>query len=612
MAFVATKKDRKKIVRSIIQMIILILIFILLIRGLFVFRKYNPYDISDKSIVTGEDNGFIAISYIAVDREGNSSMISTNRLNEHLKALYENGFVTITQEDVLNYYRKNIPLPQKALYLMFEDGRRDTAIFAQKIMEKYNYIGTILNYAEKLTNKDSKFLKAKDLIELKESTFWELGSNGYRLSYINVFDRYNNFLGELTSLEYNKLRKYLERNYNQYLMDYIRDENNIPIETYNEMKNRIDKDYNLMKSIYTNKLDEMPKTYVLMHSNTGQFGNNDKVSSINESNIKNLFQMNFNREGYSVNNLDNNLFDLTRMQPQSYWYTNHLLMRIKDDLGQPINFSYGDIDKLKDWEIVSGAPEFGDSYIALTSTSQGRGLIRLLKSGSYDNMMVSCVLSGNKLGRQSIYLRADENLNQYLCVSIRNNQLYIEENGEILYQYDLDKFDGVSYQTIEENRQEALLYESQVIAESKSLVINQRNMDVITESGEESVLNNTVDTNLYIPSISIHEPAMRKLDIKLENNKLQVMIDGKTAANLLVSNLNKGYLYLESAWSEFGYSQRNIADDVYDGVFEDLLIKDLNDVNKVLYENRIKGFDKIINQTKEGWMKVINWFIKNL
>ncbi len=313
MKFSPTNKDRKKVIRTILETIILLVIFIFAAKALFVFQEYTPYEKDDKSIVTGEDKGFIAVSYLAVARDGTDTMISTNRLMEHLDALHKNGYVTITQEDIENYYNKGTPLPEKSLFLMFEDGRRDTAIFSQKIMEKYNYIGTMLSYADKFNHKDTKFLQPKDLLNLKKSTFWELGTNGYRLSYINVFDRYDNYLGELNSLEYSSINQYLERNYNQYLMDFIRDENFIPKETYSQMVERIGNDYQLMDNIYTKEIGEVPGVYVLMHSNTGSYANNEKVSAVNEKCMKELFAMNFNKEGSAFNKREDDIYNLTAL-----------------------------------------------------------------------------------------------------------------------------------------------------------------------------------------------------------------------------------------------------------------------------------------------------------
>ncbi len=613
MKYSPTNKERKKVIRTFIEAIILLAIFIFVARALFVFKEYMPYEKDDKSIVTGADKGFIAISYLAVAREGTDTMISTNRLREHLDALYKNGYVTITQEDIENYYNKGIPLPEKSLYLLFEDGRRDTAIFSQKIMEKYNFIGTMLSYADKFIHTDTKFLQPKDLLELKKSTFWELGTNGYRLSYINVFDRYDNYLGELSSLEYSSINRYLERNYNQYLMDFIRDENFIPKETYSQMASRIRQDYQLMDEIYTKEMGEIPGVYVLMHSNTGSYANNEKVSAINETNMKELFTMNFNREGSSFNNSKNDIYDLTRMQPQPYWYPNHLLMRIAGDTKADIEFVDGDLKQKKDWDILNGAAEFRDSVIALTSESEGNGLMRLKESKDYQNCKLSVTLTGNKLGTQTIYLRADDELKEYVAVKIQNNNLYIEENGTPIYKLDLNEHDGLVMQSIEENQKEAKEAEYQLYSKQNSRFGKTTNM---SQQTKESLLKEakTVEEGgkEYIPPIQISDPGNREIEITLQDENLSVTIDKKMAVeNLTLSGKSKGYVYLESAWGEYGYSQRNIADDVYDGVFENLVIRNIED-DSILYDNQLHGLDKAIFNMKTRWNHIINWFINTL
>ena len=106
--------------------------------------------------------------------------------------------------------------------MIFEDGRRDTAIFAEEIMEKYNFCATMGTYAQNVVLTDSKFLSAKDIDNLKESNFWEMAVNGYRLEYINIYDQFDNFFGHLNSNEFAEVSQYLVRDYDHYLMDFIK------------------------------------------------------------------------------------------------------------------------------------------------------------------------------------------------------------------------------------------------------------------------------------------------------------------------------------------------------------------------------------------------------
>ncbi len=555
--FSPKKKDRIKIARGILQGIILIILLIAIIKALFSFSVYEPYNSSKVS--NNQDSGFITVSYFGVDRTGNDTLISTKRLDEQLKALKNNGYVTITQKDVVDYYLKGKALPPKSLFLLFEDGRRDTAIFSQKIIEEYNLKATMLTYADKFEKEDSKFLSSNELLELVDSSYWELGTNGYRLEYINVFDKDSNYLGNLNSVEFAESASSMERDYNHYLMDYIRDEYNIPKESYEEMKQRIDSDYKALSKVYTKEISQMPKVYALMHSNTGQFGTNDKVSEINGKWIKELFNMNFNREGFSLNTIDSSIYDLTRIQPQSYWSTNHLLMRIWDDTKQDIKFVIGDKEKASKFKEVSGKAEFKDDIIILTSLSEGKGVLKLLNSDTYKDVKVSTRLNGNIIGSQGIYLRANDDQSDSLCVRLMNNVISIIENSKgssnVIFSLDLSK-----------NKEE---------------------------------------------KFDIRDGGSRKVDITLVNDKISIDIDGTNIAkDLDVTNENQGSIYLESAWGEYGYSQRNIADDVYDGVFKKFRITDVND--NELYDSSLKGVDSIIYSLRNFTDKIIDWFIKYL
>lgn len=610
MRYLSTRKDKKKFFRGIIQGIILIFLAWIILNTIFDFQKYTHFEDKD---VSEEDKGFIAISYIAVDRDEKENIISSERLDEHFSALNKNGYTTINQDDIEKYYNKDKNLPEKSMFLMFEDGRRDTAIFAGALLEKYNFIGTILSYGDRLNKKDLKFLGTKDFKSLEKSSFWELGTNGYRLSYINVYDRYDNFLGELSYLEYAALSDFFKRKYNHYLMDFIRDEDRVPKESYEEMEKRISRDYELMDKVYKEELGKLPSLYAIMHANTGAFGTNKKASDINEEHIKKLFTINFNREGYSLNNRESSIYELTRMQAQAYWYPNHLLMRIKDDTKEDVEFVYGDLKKKKDWNILNGVAEYKESSIVLTSEPGGKGLIRLKPSKEYRNYRLSTRITGNKLGNQSIYLRADENLNKYIAVRVKSNVLYIEENGEVIYELDLDKHDGIVPKSLEEDEYLILKESFKIYQKHSNMKNDPTKMEYQKEVEDREFKTPVEEGEEYIPEIEINERGDRKLEIDLKDNKISVKIDDKEAArDISLSENSSGYIYLESNWGESVYSQRNIVDNVYDGVFEDLIIKDISNNKKVLYKNKLEGFNKFKSKALSGWNNIISWFINNL
>lgn len=625
MYIIETKKDTIKILRTIAEAIVIIFLIVLAIRALTATSKYEPYDADDKAVVSGEDKGFIAVSYFGVDREGTDTLISTKQLDEQLKALHELGYVTISQQDMLNYFRNGTPLPDKAMFLMFEDGRRDTALFAEKILEKYNDRASVFSYADKFAEKDPKFLSGKDLSDLEKTGYWELGTNGYRLSYINCYDRYDRFLGQMTSDEFVRVNRYLGRDYNHYLMDYIRDENRVPLESSKEMESRITQDYNYMERIYTEELGYVPMLYCLMHSNTGRFGNNSGVSAVNAENIENVFAMNFNRDGFSYNNRDESVYDLTRIQPQAYWSTNHLLMRIWDDLPEEqksnIIFVQGKADiaerELPKWTLVSGAAEYKKDNIILTSLPKAEAVLQLNDVNASD-LNVSLELKGNKFGIQTVYLRTDEERKSGLAVDLDKNELVVREldggtSGNELFRLDLYELTPVEDRvSVEEDMKYSLADEYKMRGRFAKSAADSLIFYKAAKEAESEVVHSVAEgAEEYVPDIEINELGDTKLDIELKGDTLHVMVNGEdvTGDGIKTDSTGRGTFALGANWGGWGYSQRNVADDVYDGVFKNLVI---STEAGTVYDGRLKKTDKIIDEAETIWNKTLNWFITNL
>ncbi len=618
--WIETKKDIHKLIRSICEAIVVIAVVFVILRAFLVTDRYELYDEDDKRIVSGDDKGFLCISYFGIDRTGTDLLVSTSNLEEQLAALRNSGYVTITQQDVVDYYEKGKALPDKSLLLVFEDGRTDTAIFSQPILEKENYKASICSYGSNLNSKDSKMLKGEDLLALEKSSFWENGINGYRLSYINVYDRYDRFLGEMNALEYNAVRSYLGREYNHYLMDYLRDENNMPIESYSAMKERISYDYELMEKVYTEELGYVPKLYILMHSNTDMFGNNRRVSEVNEENMTRLFDMNINREGFALNTADSDIYDLTRLQSQAYWSTNHFLMRIWDDLDEAdkadIRFVTGEKGRRDYWNTDLGASEFRKNIIYLTSLPKGRGVLTLKDSDTYKDVEVSATLTGNYCGEQTIYLRAQEESAARIGITFCEKELIVSETGKERARVDLDELLQVEHLSIEEDKRDALAKEYEVRADSAGSLDESWAYDLEKSRVRKMAVDTVADgAEPYIPVIESNQAGKWDVVMKLQGNKLSVTVNGHIAVDGLEAEItDAGKVILEARnLEEEQYRKRNLTDDVYEARFEDLVISDLSQEKRdVLYDNRLHGLDKVKYMISDWWTRVVNWFIRNL
>lgn len=616
---IETKKDVIKLVRSIIEFIVILFLVFLIVRALFVFSEYKPYDKTDKSIVSGDDHGFIVLSYVGVDREGSPTLISTDSLDEQFKALSDMGYVTITQQDIIDYYNNGTPLPDKSLYLMFEDGRNDTSVFAQSIMEKYNFKASIYSYAERFLGTDSKFLTPEAMLRLEENGYWELGTNGYRLRYINVFDRYGRFIGELSADEYSEMAQYLEKDYNQYLMDFLRDENKLPVETIASMRRRVEGEYNLMSDIYEYEMEKVPRAYVLMHSNTGNFGNNDKVSAANAESMSKIFDMNFNREGSAYNSSDVSIFDLTRMQPQACWSVNHMLMRIKEDLPESdkasIKYIDGDLSAKSHWEELSGVSQFDSKSekIVITSDTDGKGIIKY-KDSKFSDGTFEATLRGNIIGEQTIYLRGNDNLSEYVAVTLKDNKVYISEsnNKDNLFELDLFDFDHERKVSVDEAKRDALAGEYRVLANNADSYAQKKAYRKLQFEAQAAPAKSVAEgAEEYREPIRINEKGDRRFEITVKGDVISLKIDGRTACeNVRFKGSDEGCIALGASYSEDGYQNRGVSDTIYDATFIQVTVRDK--YNDVIYTNRASGIKKVLFSAELWFNRIVNWFIKNL
>ena len=614
------RKNRWKKVRTGVEIMILLATLYVVVNLFFTFKTYQPFADAD---VSTEDRGFIALSYFGVDRIGDTStLIGKEQLRRQLTELHNQGYVTVTQRDILDYYRNGKPLPPRALYLMFEDGRRDTAIFAQEIMEDLNFKATIMTYPEKFAHKDPKFLEPKDLREMEASSFWELGTNGYRLEYINVFDRYDNFIGEVDPLRFDMIRPYLGRRYNHYLMDYIRDKDDLPIESDRHMKERVSYDYMRLRDIYEVELGYVPQTHVLMHANTGRFGNNPRVSAVNERWIRELFPMNFNREGFVLNERGSSLYDLTRMQPQPYWPINHLLMRIKYDTNDDIVFVEGEQESRRAWELMEGALEMRDESLILTTLPEGRALARLVEGAEPRDLRLEARMEGNAFGAQQIYLRSSPDLSNAICVQLVNNYLVVEEiiggAERIIYREKLPVILEETIPSVEEDRRDALVRENEAFARYASSPIAAREYLGRAEAlRDESVPTVADGAEPYEGTESFHRRGNHKIVILLRDELLSVEIDGHMGPKELpVRITDRGSIFLGASWQGEAWSQRNLADDVYDAVFHQVRLLShtgrAGSDERLIYTSEYTGWEKTKKNMEERWDALIGWFLEYL
>jgi hypothetical protein len=619
------RKNLYKTIRTVVQLLVLVAVVIFILFSLLPKPKPKA-DLQGETLTgpritngetTAEENRFIAISYpgLTESKRLDSKIVNYNVFKQQIDALKASGYVTISQEDIINYYLKYENLPEKALFLIFEDGIRNTTTLAQRVLEENGYLATVSTYANNLEDVNSNFITDSVLKSLNNNGFWETGSNGFRLSYINVFDRYGNYFGHLNANVFLKIYKYLWRDYNHYLMDFKRDEDRLRQESDAQLIARIREDYVLMDQAYSRALGYIPKLYILMHSNTGAFGTNPVASNANRDNMAGLFSMNFNRQGNSMNTLNSSIYDLTRLQAQSYFSANHLLMRIQDDTGDQLVFVTGDKKEVEKWYADDGVAEFADDRIILTSQPQGQGRITL-KNQLFTDLDMTVTLQGNLMGYQSVYLRVDRNLQQGLQVAMENNEVVIRELGSSpkeIFRQSLFEFDGGPFISVQEDEYNGLvaLQEALIQFDTDPLRIEEAKTKL-------AQLQNVQPQTLalggapYYPSLDLSDRGNRKLRIRLVGSRLSIWVDDRMMVEqLLVSITPLGSLAFGSeVYYDEKLSQRFLYDDVYDAVFINPIVRDAQNPSNVLF-SYTRAQRETINGTIQRWFRTVTDFFVN-
>ncbi|WP_288760752.1 hypothetical protein [uncultured Veillonella sp.] len=163
------RKNRRKYWRTLAQ--IVLLVGAVAVGGWQYMHPpvYEPY------AAAGTADPLLVLDYEGVQNTGGRrALVDDDALQRQLSALKDDGYQTIDAATAADYFKTGRDLPSRPLYVLFNDGRRDTAVFAAPVLEALNYHGTIVTQPWQLDMKDKKFLQSDDIALVEESTFWDV------------------------------------------------------------------------------------------------------------------------------------------------------------------------------------------------------------------------------------------------------------------------------------------------------------------------------------------------------------------------------------------------------------------------------------------------------
>ena len=394
-------KNTLKALRTVIE--IIVLGALVAWAGMLLFKKETPPE-PEKS-EWYRRNGFVALSYKGIIRKDSQEGISISAFDEQMKALHDLGFTTISLEDVENFYYHNKQLPERALLLMFEGGRKDSAIFTHPTLVKYGFKAVMFVESDLVAQNSRFFIGQSELQALAKNPFWEIGSMGYKLRYINHRP---------------------DDSYSFYLMEYYRDLDKNILEKKEDYAARVREDYSLAVDPLVSLLGVAPRAYLLVPANTLWESRDSFVQQTNLDLFKKYFKMAFTKEGSCYNSYKLTPWQLTRMQVKHDWTVNKLLREIQFWMPPEEGLNLIDNQTEDMWQVLSGAAYVDGKTLKLTSSAEKEAMASLKVSENWSNTEVSFVVDKEKWVPFHLFMRY-QSPSQFLRISFFMQKITVQE-----------------------------------------------------------------------------------------------------------------------------------------------------------------------------------------
>lgn len=119
------------------------------------------YKYNDKSIPILM---YHSISY----EKGNPIRLPKEKFREQMQYLKNNGYTTLSLDDVYDFIVNNKPVPEKSVAITFDDGYADNYENAYPILKEFGFKATVFVITSTV-DKDPAYLTSRELIEMQQN-----------------------------------------------------------------------------------------------------------------------------------------------------------------------------------------------------------------------------------------------------------------------------------------------------------------------------------------------------------------------------------------------------------------------------------------------------------
>jgi len=143
------------------------------------------------AVINLNNFGIPVLNYHLISNQKiNSLAITPQEFDEQMSYLHNNGYTTISPDQLLDYIQYSNPLPENPILITFDDGYCDTYLEAYPIMKKYNFTATVFLITDYVGN-NSRYLSWEQVKEMHDDGF-TFGS--HTLDHISLADATNEYV----------------------------------------------------------------------------------------------------------------------------------------------------------------------------------------------------------------------------------------------------------------------------------------------------------------------------------------------------------------------------------------------------------------------------------
>lgn len=341
----------------------------------------------DRAMWTQRD-GFSAVSVSALSRDETGSHLSRQAFQALLADLREAGFAPISTNDVVSFYENGAPLPDRAVYIMFEGGRKDSAIYGQEALIQTGMRANMFVYTGLMSAWNRTFLKKGQVGTLYRSRFWDVGSNGGR-PYLG---------GEAGGAEQSGGQGF-------YLADYARDASGRPTETPEQFAARAEEDFRSSFATLERLTGEAPRAYLFMPANSLDNSLPPELSAVNRRLIAQYYRIAFTREGMAYNGRATNPLDLTRIRIGKDTTPEQLIRHLEGWLPNDQPYAAATDPALARWHADTGSVLPAANGLELTGDIHHNAFAWLSGSDGWANASLAARVTPSAHGEAILYFR---------------------------------------------------------------------------------------------------------------------------------------------------------------------------------------------------------------